>query len=78
MPAKAYKSEFDALLSVSQSYIDANKGTGKYYDADEELSEGSKLLRSIFGVSDDDGSDADADDEYEFTSLKTIAFKSNY
>jgi len=76
--ATEYKSEFDALLSVSQSYIDANKGAGKYYDADEELSEGSKLLRSIFGVSDDNGSDEDADTEYEFTSLKTIAFKSNY
>lgn len=73
-----YKSEFDALLSVNQDYIDANKGVGKYYGDTKTLDEGTILLRSIFGVSDDSNDSEDTEEEYDFTSLKTVAIKINY
>ncbi len=73
-----YKSEFDALLSVNQDYIDANKGAGKYYGDTKKLDDGSILLRSIFGVSDDNGDSEENEEAYDFTNLKTVAIKINY
>ncbi len=73
-----YKSEFDALLGVSQDYIDLNAGDGKYYAEGTTLENGNILLRKIFGVSDEDGENEEAETAYDFTNLKTIAFKANY